>query len=161
MIYRGPGFLAVVWFGFSPTSCPPPPHPSASSTGDSLEDWDCEKERQLADGRVGGRGLGEETNRTTARKHGPLYCKLFNTLCLKPSQEIFQPSIMFRLLWFLGTGHSVISYCLIYAGRYPCPWVDIPGHCHLYPGSAGWECRDPQVSSTQNILLVQLLAAYK
>ncbi len=44
--YRGPGFLAAVWFG----SSPPPPllsHPSVSSTGDTQEDW---KKRPLADG---------------------------------------------------------------------------------------------------------------
>jgi hypothetical protein len=43
MIYRGPGFLAVVRLG----SCPPPP--TASSTHRKTE-----KERQLADGGGGG-----------------------------------------------------------------------------------------------------------
>ncbi len=47
LFYRGPGFLAVVWFGSSPT---PLPHtfPSVSSTGDTHKR---EKERQVADGR--------------------------------------------------------------------------------------------------------------
>ncbi len=43
MIYGGPGFLDVVWFGSSPT---PLPLPSVSSTGDA---------QQFAGGRGGGR----------------------------------------------------------------------------------------------------------
>jgi hypothetical protein len=31
MIYRGPGFLAVVWFGSTPTSFPPLPSPTCFS----------------------------------------------------------------------------------------------------------------------------------
>ncbi len=53
MIYRGPGFLAVIWFGSSPN--PFSPFPSVSSTGDTQED---EKERQVVDGRGGGQGRG-------------------------------------------------------------------------------------------------------
>jgi hypothetical protein len=52
MIYRGPGFLAVVWFVSSPV--------------------------ELSDGR-GEEGVGEEPNRTTARKPAALY-KSLNTL---------------------------------------------------------------------------------
>ncbi len=37
MIYRGPGFLAVLWFGSSPTPSLPP-IPSVSLTGETLED---------------------------------------------------------------------------------------------------------------------------
>ncbi len=48
MIYRGPGFLAVVWFGFSPI---PFPLPATYRKN--------EKERQLADGMGGGEGMGE------------------------------------------------------------------------------------------------------
>ncbi len=51
MIYRGPGFLAVAWFGSSPTpSLPPslPPSLSISSTGGTQK---TEKGRQLADKR--------------------------------------------------------------------------------------------------------------
>ncbi len=40
MIYRGPCFLAVVWFGSSPPPPPSPPLPSGSSTGDTQEDWE-------------------------------------------------------------------------------------------------------------------------
>jgi hypothetical protein len=49
---RGPGFLAVVWFGSSPNG-PPPPFPSASSTGDTQED----RERETTCSK-GGRGVG-------------------------------------------------------------------------------------------------------
>jgi hypothetical protein len=50
MIYRGPGFLAVVRFGSYPT-LPPPVSLSQSSCM-----WE---------------GVGEELNHTTARKPGP------------------------------------------------------------------------------------------
>ncbi len=36
MLYRGPGFLVVVWFAHRPHSLP---SPSVSSTGDTQEDW--------------------------------------------------------------------------------------------------------------------------
>ncbi len=43
MIYRGPGFLAVVWFGSSSTpSHQSHPLPSVSSTGNTQEDWERE-----------------------------------------------------------------------------------------------------------------------
>ncbi len=64
MIYRGPGILAVAWFGSSPS--PYPPLPSVSSTGATRE---TEKERQLADGRVGGGGGAESYDH---EKAGPL-----------------------------------------------------------------------------------------
>ncbi len=55
IIYRGPCFLAVLWFVSSPT---PSPLPSISSTDDTQEDWErktsCERER-----RGGGRGPEE------------------------------------------------------------------------------------------------------
>ncbi len=54
MLYRGTSFLAV----------PLPPLLSVSSTGDN-------KKRQLDDGKEG-EGVGQEPNRTTARKPGPL-----------------------------------------------------------------------------------------
>ena len=38
MIYRGPGFLAVVLYDLAPPPPPPTPLPSVSSTGDSQED---------------------------------------------------------------------------------------------------------------------------
>ncbi len=65
MINRGQGYLAVIWFGSSPTPSPPPP---GRSTGDTKEDWEGD---QLADGR-GRTRVGEEPNHTTARKIGPL-----------------------------------------------------------------------------------------
>jgi hypothetical protein len=52
MYYRGPGFLAVVWFGPPPLSLS-----SVNTTGDTQE----EGERETTDGR-GGRGGGKEPN---------------------------------------------------------------------------------------------------
>jgi hypothetical protein len=54
IIYRGPGFLVVVWFG---SSCPFPPSP--------VSKLDRRHTR-----RRGGKGLGAEPNHTTAGKSG-------------------------------------------------------------------------------------------
>ncbi len=54
IIYRGPGFLAVVWL-----APPPPPLTSISSTGDTYRKT--ERERQLFDRRVGGGGVGAKS----------------------------------------------------------------------------------------------------
>jgi hypothetical protein len=51
LIYRGLGFLAVVWCGSSPTPYPPLPFVSSPATQRKTE-----KERQAADGRGGERG---------------------------------------------------------------------------------------------------------
>ena len=55
IIYRGPGFLAVLWFGSYPTPSNPPPLPSVSSTGDTQE----LRKRYLRTGE-GRKGMGEE-----------------------------------------------------------------------------------------------------
>ncbi len=66
MLYRGPGFLAVVWFWLlNPL---PPSLPSVSSTADTEEDW----ERETICWLERGEGVEEEPNYTTARKPGPL-----------------------------------------------------------------------------------------
>jgi hypothetical protein len=57
-IYRGPGFLAVVSFGSSPT--PSPPLPSVNSTGDTGRP---RKINNLLAGK--GEGVGEDSNHTT------------------------------------------------------------------------------------------------
>ncbi len=58
MIFRGPNFLAVVWFG-STTTLPPILH-SVSSTGDTQEDW--ERETSCWRERWEGGGRGAESN---------------------------------------------------------------------------------------------------
>jgi hypothetical protein len=63
-IYRGPGFLAVVWFGSTPN---PSPSPVSNLHTGRLR----KKERQLADMR-GGEGMGEKPKNYDARKSGPL-----------------------------------------------------------------------------------------
>jgi hypothetical protein len=52
MIYRGPGFLAIVWFGSFPPPSPPPSLQSVSTAGDTQEAWERES---IADGRGGWR----------------------------------------------------------------------------------------------------------
>ncbi len=73
-IYRGPGFLAFVWFGSTPNPLLPP-LPSVSSTGDTQEDW----EREATCWRQRREGVAVEPNHTTARSLA-LY-KSFNPLC--------------------------------------------------------------------------------
>jgi hypothetical protein len=66
MIYRGPSFLAVAWFGSSPT--PPPPlsrHQAVLSFSGFLPSI------EIPDGRPG-EGVSEEANHTTAGKPWPL-----------------------------------------------------------------------------------------
>jgi hypothetical protein len=55
IIYRGSGFLAVIWFSSSPNYSPS--LPSVSSTGDPQEDW----ERETSCGQERGCGVGEES----------------------------------------------------------------------------------------------------
>ncbi len=70
MIYRGPGFLAVVWFGSCPI--PFPSLPSVSSTKKTEK-----KKRQLADERVG-RGWGR--SQIIRRRESLVLNKSFNAL---------------------------------------------------------------------------------
>ncbi len=79
MIYRGQGFLAVVWLGGLLLHSFPLPLPSVSSTGegDTYEDW--ERERQLADGRGEGSGWGR--SQIIRRRESLFLYKLCNTLC--------------------------------------------------------------------------------
>jgi hypothetical protein len=66
IIYRRPGFLAAVSFGSSSSPFPPVSIQEARPATQRK----IEKERQLADGRDAGKGMGEEP--TTARKPFPL-----------------------------------------------------------------------------------------
>jgi hypothetical protein len=95
MIYRGPGFQAVVLFGSSPIPSLPP-LPFVSSTGDIQE---YSKERQLADGK--GEGMSDEPNHTAPRKL-VLY-KSFNTLCCNFITFCFRVSV-------LGLPHYVFRF---------------------------------------------------
>ncbi len=64
-IYRGPGFLAVIWFGSTPN-----PHPPVSKL--HRRHKTTEKERQLADGK-GGRGRPPHESLTIYRSFNPLW----------------------------------------------------------------------------------------
>jgi hypothetical protein len=65
MIYRGPVFLAVVLFGSSPTL--PVSKLDCRHTGRLRK-----RDKLVAGEREGGKGMGEESNHTTARKLGSL-----------------------------------------------------------------------------------------
>jgi hypothetical protein len=67
MIYRGPGFLAVVCLTPPFDSSPTHTHPFPVDRRHRK----IKKERQLSDGREG-KEVGEEPNHTTARKPGHL-----------------------------------------------------------------------------------------
>jgi hypothetical protein len=62
MIYRGPGFLAVAWFGSSLT--PSPLLSSVGSSDDTQEDW----ERETSCWRESEEGIRLEPKHTTVRK---------------------------------------------------------------------------------------------
>ncbi len=72
IIYRGPGFLAVVWFGSFPTTSPPP-HFHQQTV--SISQSSCASPQELSDGR----GVREEPNHKTARSQ-VLFIS-FKTLC--------------------------------------------------------------------------------
>jgi hypothetical protein len=82
MIYRGPGFLAVVWFGSS--SFPATPFPSHVSKldGDTQEDWERETTFWRERGREGG-WVRIRIIRPQKSMMVVLY-KSFNTLWLSP-----------------------------------------------------------------------------
>jgi hypothetical protein len=67
MIYRGPGFLAVVGFGSTPTPFPSP----VSKLPLFLSLPMCRRSCLLTE-EGGGEGVDVEPNHTTARKPGPL-----------------------------------------------------------------------------------------
>ncbi len=58
MIYKGPGFPAVIWFSSSPIPSPLSPVSNLCRRSDTQEDW----ERETTCWREGGRGVGEEPN---------------------------------------------------------------------------------------------------
>jgi hypothetical protein len=77
MIYRGPGFLAILWFGSSP-----PPLPSVSSTGDTQEDWE-KKPTWWQKG--GGRGR----SRIIRPQESLVLFKSFNTLWVGLTLKVY------------------------------------------------------------------------
>ncbi len=113
MLYRGRVFLAVEWYGSSPTPSPP----FRVSKVDRAIHSKTEKERHLAEGRggKGGRGVGEEPNHTTARNLGHLSWS-FNTPCsctVHMSMEILkdtvQSHIWEKVSWIFVEYEEVVS----------------------------------------------------
>jgi hypothetical protein len=90
MIYRGPGFLAVVWLGSLPN--PPPPLPSVSATGDTRS---LRKREYLPTGEGGG-GVGRGAESWDSKKTRSLF-KSFNTLCYTWPLMPFSPAALFFL----------------------------------------------------------------
>jgi hypothetical protein len=97
MIYRGPCFLAIVWFFYFP----PPPLSKFDWRGDTQAGW--ERETTCW-------GDGEELNLTTARNPGPLLTIQYSqTEPMPPTIEILANSeggvasghwlAMYRQLW--------------------------------------------------------------
>ncbi len=91
MIYRGSGFLGVVWFSS------PPPLPSVSSTGDTNED-------NLFTGEGGGR------NEIGRRRESLVLYKSFNTISVPPSLprwlgfifNFHEPPLQFEFACLMG-----------------------------------------------------------
>jgi hypothetical protein len=93
-IYRGPGFLAVVWSGSSPH--PLPLLPSSFSVLLRVVGWAYWKER-------GKEGVGESN--TTARKPGPLEIIQYSL----DQPDIFRTSILYLL--DAGNRDSFLTHC--------------------------------------------------
>ncbi len=77
MIYRRSGSLAVVWFGFLPTSSTS--LPSVSSTSDTQED----RERETTCWQEEGKGRGR--SQIVRPQESLVLYKSFNTLCIRVS----------------------------------------------------------------------------
>jgi len=67
MIYRGPGFLTLIWCGSSPI----PSHSNISKL-DRRHTGRLKKIDNFLMGEYRGKGVGEEPNHTSARKPGRL-----------------------------------------------------------------------------------------
>ncbi len=99
MIYRGPSFPAVVWFGSSPTALTP--HPPVSKLSLFLSLPVCRRS-SLLKGEAGGRGgRGAESY---DRENLALYL-LFNTLISCPMKK-------YRIGPSLGTQSKLVSFSL-------------------------------------------------
>jgi hypothetical protein len=101
MIYRGPGFLSVVWFGSSPTlSTLLSPLPSVSSTGDTQEGWERVTTCWRVSGRVGSRIIPQQGSL--------VFSKSFKTLW------VFHYQINFTISWEVyqrGVGSVYSAAC--------------------------------------------------
>jgi hypothetical protein len=111
MIYWGPGFLGVVWFGSYPT-----PTPLCHVQDVYFSQSSCESPIELTDGR---RGRGVKLGRgQIIRRQGSLtFCNSFNTLCLVHNSEVKQmASISYhwkKRCCLKGTHEMAKKYALI------------------------------------------------
>ncbi len=87
MIYRGPGFIAVVWFGSSPNPSPSRPRPPSVSCLVSLSQSSCISPVELTDGR-GGRGGGGAKSNDDEKAWSPINHSIFSAA---------YPTFIFRL----------------------------------------------------------------
>ncbi len=113
-MYRGPGLLAVVWFGSSPS-----PPPSPVSKLDRRHTGRLRKKDNLLT-EEGGGGAGEGPNHTTAWKPGPL--------------EIIQYSLSRCITFYFYTVLNSIMYLREYT--YYHPWIKLLQNSENTPLSA-------------------------
>ncbi len=111
MFYRGPGLLAVVWFGLAPSTPPSPPPLSKLSLSQSS----CVSPVEL----TYGRGRGWERSQIRQRRESLVLYKSFNALWSNPS---------FRATWEVGTS----------MGSYIFMKISMIYHEYMYICSCHW-----------------------
>ncbi len=104
-----PGFLAVIWFGSSPTS----PLPSVSSSDDTQED----RERETSCWQERGKEAAEKPNQ---RPHENLVLyKSFNTLCV----SLFTPLPPSAHLYPISPSHNPPTNFVLEFDQYPATFL--------------------------------------
>ncbi len=118
LLFRGLGFLAVVWFGSSPT--PFPPLPSASCL--SFTVFLCVAVR--AYWRERGRGAGARSQIIRPQESLALY-NSFNTLCFRSLQNNQLTSLQADTLESLPSLRYNIKFCNVYFNYFYITWAII------------------------------------
>ncbi len=164
MDYRGPGFLAVVWFGFS--SNPPPPPPPVSKLSLYLSLPLCRRSSLLTGG--GGRGAksyddGEKAwpsiNHSILSMRGFFTTWSGNFYC-RP--HLFEPK---RIFWFCKNIHALLpSKTVTNKIRHLRKTLDKHEvqNKHVHTGSKFLHCTERKINSfTQSSVFVLCLSSQR
>jgi hypothetical protein len=135
-IYRGPGFLTVIWF----SSSPQPLYPSPVSKLPLFLSLPVCRWSNL----LNGRGMGEEPNHTASRKPGPLS---LNTLCVQ--HTVFDYHIFIYEVAHNNTVTTNVVFSFWYIAK-SCRTVELPKTCFSRTG-ATWQTPQARWAKYQQI----------